>query len=906
MPKKRILGIVLLLTCSFMVLFPMHGYADEAYIDPYKYLFNFHSAGENVGKVKPLFMKHSIGNYWFEFNLLWTKVPGIGPFYIACNVLLSTMMLFMGGVCLIVINLADWAFSYEGLDGLSVYAEQFVAALRDRLFFGELFGIMIFFLGVSLIFSFGRNEDVAGKLMKVIINLIIAFTLMANMKFIIDGINGIGKLGSDAVFAAFSVMPGNHMQEYTNQPARNAMLNVYDGFFKYNFYKPWQLANYGLIVPESGPRNAMQRQVSEDTEEHLGGSVMQKFFGNQLENLGRSLFAGFKALINALLPEDKEIEGGYDYVTFTPAGIPFRFFIVMLTYVIGCAYGLLLLAIAGTTIFAKLVLLFLAMLAPLIFLLVLIPEWGDEVLLNWVKGMVAAGTYWIVASLMLVMILFMQYQLYEVSGDNWVLAMFLQCILLFTVFRFRSNIWDYIPIGQMAMMSGAENAFFDKGREFFDETREKVIGTATSFMIGAAAISTGNPALAAGMGKTKMGAIGKGIVEDAASIRRDAALKGQKKPGMTRALGRALKNQLGFTQSQEQMNQQTVQSTRRSQQTNESSNQRKQNEMSNELQSSTKQAAAALQHFTTEVQRLASQLGGNMYKEVGNRSVNYKSGEFAVFDKNNKMAYSIKNGEVRDARTDKFIGKIQQDRIVKNGTEVGRIQGGQIYIQGATTNGMKIYEQARAVGTSTKVIQEDVIAKVNVKPDITVDPNFTVNKGKKISVSPEWNVQKAEKINVKPEYNVQQAERLDVKPEFNIRDSKVDLDVTTNVNQNNTYISGGESGRSGKSSIDPTPTPTQQQPTINVNVDAGGGKNITNNVKGDTVHVQVPNTDQSNVSSPSSSKSADLSGVVRAMTGAGVDEATRAKALQDLAEQQKREQEKEGGFFAFLRRLFGK
>lgn len=301
------------------------------------------------------------------------------------------------------------------------------------------------------------------------------------------------------------------------------------------------------------------------TEEHLGGNIVEKFFGNQLENLGRSLFAGFKTIVNTLLPGKviPDGAGGYDYTTFTPAGIPFRFFIVMLTYVIGSAYGLLLLAIAGTTIFAKLVLLFLAMLSPLIFLLVLIPEWGDEVLLNWVKGMIAAGTYWIVASLLLVMILFMQYQLYEVSGDNWIVAMFLQCILLFTVFRFRNHIWDYIPISQMAMMSAAENAIFEKGKEVLDKTREAAIEGGTFLAVGGAAVATGNPAMLAGFGKSKMGAVGKGIIEQAAGIRRDASLKGEKKPGMTKALRQAIRNQLGFAQTQEQSNQ-NVQSSLRS------------------------------------------------------------------------------------------------------------------------------------------------------------------------------------------------------------------------------------------------------------------------------------------------------------------------------------------------------
>ena len=930
MSKHKVLGIILLFTCSMLFLFPVPVFADipipgtdlkipfdnsslrDGWIDPYAFLFNFHDVGADVkGDEKPLFMKYSILNYWFELDLLWAKIPGLGMIYIVCNALLSVMMLCMGACCLIVINLADWAFNYQGIDKITNYVDQFVTGLRDQLFFGELFGVMVFFLGVSLIFSFGRNEDVAGKLLKVIINLIIAFTLMANMSAIIKGINEIGKIGSNAVFIAFSSVPGFTTKNYVDgQPARNAMLNVYDGFFKYNFYKPWQLANYGLIVPESGPKDAIQQQVDRDTKEHLGGSFIQKYVIDQFENLGRNLFAQFKSIVNVLLPQEYEIDpgaGGYGYITTTPFGIPFRFFVVALTYIIGSAYGLLLLAIAGTTIFGKLVLLFLAMLAPLIFLLVLIPEWGEEVLLNWVKGVVAAGTYWIVASLMLVMILFLQHQLYEVSDGNWLIAMFLQCILLFTVFRFRNHIWDYIPISQMAMMNAAETAIFEKGKEALDKTREAAIEGGAFLALGGAAVATGNPAMLAGMGKSKLGAAGKGLFEEAAKIRRDSVEDGGKRTGMTKAMRQAIRNQFGLSQEQ------TAQ-----RQTQSRSQQRTDNKEDQNFIASMNAATQAVRQFTAALQGVAA--GGDMYKEVGNRSVGFKRGEYAVFDSENKKAFTIKKGQVYDAK-DNVIGTIKGNRIFsfdRPNQKIGTIQNGEMTIRVPTAQGRsqevtgKIYERTSAASTAgTKVTTGAKVVEENVKfkPKLDVqDQTASVH------------VQRTESVNVK------RTESVDV----NIRDSN----VTANVTQHNTFKGGGDSSRSitdtppinpkeqnvnvniessGQSSrsenVANTPIPNIQQPsniqmpTLNVTV-TGSGEKITNVYSGDS-NVNVNQNVNQGEDSDSSPKSSEKGPDVGAVTGRGADD----KATQDFLnylDKSRAQQEQQRGFLQRFKDILGK
>lgn len=861
---KRVLGITLILACSFAFLFPAQGYADDesSWIDPYNNLFKFHNVGEGLGDERPLFLKHSILKYWFDIDLEWVMVPGWGFTYMTLNVVLSSMMQIMGFICIVVIFLADWALNYQGLDGLADYVENFVRKLLDTLFFGELFGVMIFFLGVSLIFSFGRNEDVAGKLLKVIVNLVIAFTLMANMSLIIRGINSIGKIGSDAVFTAFAVLPGE-VTKYTNDDARNAMLSVYDGFFNNNFYKPWQLANYGLIVPEGKDLTPQQQQVKDDSDKHLNGNIVQNYLTEPIKEAGESITRMFKSMANAILPKSLEFGNGsgFGYITSTPLGIPFRFFVVMFTFIIGSSYGLLLLAIAGTTIFGKLVMLLLAMIAPLIFLLILIPDWGDEVLLNWVKGMIAAGTYWIVASLMLVMILFMQQQIYEVS-DSWLITMFLQLILLFTVFRFRNLIWEYIPISQMAMMNAAETAFFEKGKEAVDKTKEMAIEGGALLALGGAAVATGNPAMLSSLGRTRMGSIGKGIFEDAASMRREAASKGLKKPGMTKALGKALLKQLGYAPTAQHegayYHHSQRQSLSQSDQENRSET-KAEHSVGENIEAATQRVAAALHQLASDVERISPSGSREMYTELGRQPIG--DGHYAVFDNNNRELYQIKGKDVIDSRTNERIGEIRNNQVISpSGTEIGRIKNGQLQIQESTGHVKtgKIYTQSTSSSVSTqsadgqiirpKVVVDPIVELSNKNPVLTVDPTYNI-KAKSVEVNPEVNV-KGKRVELNPEYHVNQAEKVNVRPEFNIENSKVDLDVTTNVTQHNT-ITGGGGGSSGSSSTTtPSPPPPQPQTQpINLNVNTSGSSgekvHITQENHGDDIHVNVQSPDLS-------------------------------------------------------------
>lgn len=964
---KRVMGLVLVLVCSFVVFIPAHGYAeaslgdlDSGWVNPYAEFFNIRDMEEGmVGEERPFFLKYNILNFFLQFNPLWIKLPGIGPIYVFSNFLLSAVMLGMGIACLIVIYLSDWAFSYTGFQGLEAYVEEFVEHLRDKLFFGELFGVLIFFLGVSLIFSFGRNEDVAGKLLKVILNLVVAFTLMANMGSIIKGINAIGKYGSDAVFTAFSTLPGsNDVKYYDDNPGRDAMMHVYDSFFIYNFYKPWQLANYGLIVPDKEEGlTEKQRQVREDTREWLEANPLKKIIVGPFEEMGKNIFATVKTVINTLLPDSLEIDpgtGGYGYVTMTPLGIPFRFFIVMLTFVIGSAYGLLLLAIAGTTIFGKIIMLMLAMLSPLIFLLVLIPEWGDEILLNWVKGMIAAGTYWIVASLLLVIILFLQYQLYQISADNWITAMFLQCILLFTAFRFRNVIWEYIPIGQYAMMSAAETAFFEKGKEAIDKTKEMAIEGGAILALGGAAVATGNPAFLSGMGKGKLGAFSKQVFSDAAQIRGGANKKGNR-IGMTKALRLAVAKQFGRNVEEEEQEKrqskrnQTKQQKQQSQRDQQAANQQAQQQANQQMQQQAKQQmqlqakigdqqsqgagdidsaaselAAAIRQAAQQVRQAAE---GRVYTEVGEQPVDLRSGEYAVFDQENNKKYTIRDGVVHDVQqSDKVIGRIQGNQVIgSDGRPVGTIQNGTFNMSSGFQG--KVY-QPQSAGQATHITKDvivDVKAKaknpvVEAKVDVEARPNQQKIKIDGNVVRPKIRIENPDEITFKPKIKADNIEEINVNPKFNLKGAevqKIDFSTQTNVTQHNTVIGGGGDGKGGSSGGTPVnPSPTNNpSPTANIDLtihhSGGGGTtgsasekiHVTQNNFGETINVQTGNEGAGGDNSSSSSSGVNIRTFFATGTAHGITD--RDLDIADAEDDRKnRKRRKRGGFLSWLSGIF--
>lgn len=503
--RKRVLSLFLLITL-FVLWIPSTVFAALEDVDPYQMLFN-----ENLGRGfkdgQPLFMKYSLINYRLDYAHGDQVTSGAGGTFLLINTILSFCMVGMALAAKLTIDIMTWAFSYNQIDLLTENIESIVDKLVDELFFSELFAVGLFVLGVSLFFTFSKREDVAGKLLKVIFNLVIAFTLLANMGTIIRALNQISQWGSDAVFIAFESVVGNDVKEYDNNKGRNAFFNVSEKFFEYNVHIPWQLSEFGLYVPSSKTTlTAEERELKEKSDQILreevraGSSQDQQNPGGALSALDPAKFTNrFSTGTTSTGTLDGQTQtqnNASTSISMSSFGIPFRIFVVWLTFTVGTLYGCLLLAIAGTAIICQFLMYLLAIVSPLVFLIVLVPEWGDQMLIKWLQGMITSAVYKILASFLLVMILVVQSKIYDVS-QGWAYAMFAQVVLVFTVFLFRRNIMEYIPLPGMAAFQYTENTLFDKGKSIVDKTFGTVVDRAKVTVVGAAptGLATGNPAM---------------------------------------------------------------------------------------------------------------------------------------------------------------------------------------------------------------------------------------------------------------------------------------------------------------------------------------------------------------------------------------------------------------------------
>ena len=495
--KRRRAFSLFFLTILFLMMIPAAAFADIEDIDPYQKLFN-KDLGEGFQDGQPLFMKYSLINYRLDYTSSDQSSGGASTFLLI-NTILSFCMVGMALASKLTIDIMTWAFSYNAIDLLIDNINEIVDKLVDDLFFSELFAIGLFGLGISLFFTFNKREDVAGKLMKVIFNLIIAFTLLANMGNIIQYLNEISKMGSNVVFVAFESVVGNDVKNYDNNKGKNAFLNVSEKFFEYNVHIPWQLSEFGHYVPLSKTNlTEEEQQVKAKTEEILSQDVKADNQDDQ-NSVGTSALdpAKFTNRFSGQNTTDGQNQNNNSSsISMSSFGIPFRIFVVWLTFIVGTLYGCLLLAIAGTAIICQFLMYLLSIVSPLIFLLVLIPDWGDRMLIKWLQGLITSAIYKILASFLLITILVLQGKIYDVS-QGWAYAMFAQVVLVFAVFIFRRNIMEYIPLPGVAAFQYAENTLFDKGKSIVDKTFGTVVDRAKVTVVGGAptGFATGNPAV---------------------------------------------------------------------------------------------------------------------------------------------------------------------------------------------------------------------------------------------------------------------------------------------------------------------------------------------------------------------------------------------------------------------------
>ncbi len=493
MKRRRILSLFFLIFL-FVMMVPAAAFADLEDVDPYQELFN-ENLGQGFRDGAPLFMKYSLINYRLDYYGDQTSMSGAASTFLLINTILSFCMVGMALAAKLTIDIMTWAFSYNQIDLLIDHIDDIVDRLVDGLFFSELFTIGLFALGISLFFTFSKREDVAGKLLKVIFNLVIAFTLLSNMGLIISYLNKVSQWGSDAVFIAFESVVGSDVKEYDNHKGKNAFFNVSEKFFEYNVHIPWQLGEFGLYVPSSKTTNltAEEQQLRTRVDQTLRHEVKTDGEGSGNSGLDPARFTNrFTSDTNP----DGQAQNNNSSISMSSFGIPFRIFVVWLTFTVGTLYGCLLLALAGTAVICQFLMYLLAIISPLVFLLILVPEWGDQMLIKWLQGLITSAIYKIIASFLLIMILVLQGKIYDVS-QGWAYAMFAQVVLVFAVFLFRKNIMEYIPLPGMAAFHYTENTLFDKGKSIVDKTFGTVVDRAKVTVVGAAptGLATGNPAV---------------------------------------------------------------------------------------------------------------------------------------------------------------------------------------------------------------------------------------------------------------------------------------------------------------------------------------------------------------------------------------------------------------------------
>lgn len=538
---KKALSLVLLLVVGLFVFIPQQAVADGSFIDPYENLFDVIDFGgkslkntEYGSSDTPLYLRYPLWGYQFS-NTLTSDLTGIS----LINAILSICMMAMAGAAVVVIGLVGWAFSFTGLDGIATTVEEFVKILTDKLFFSEFFIVGLFFLGISLMFSFGRNEDVAGKLIKVIFNLILAFTILFNMGTIIKYLNQLGWYGSSLALQSYAIVD-NSGQRYSDDRGVDAFVKLGDKFFEYNVYLPFQLANFGGYAPlgHSDRWNDDQKQIDKDTKSHFETQYGNEFVNlfekgwEKIKNSAREIGGFVESLYNGAadlfgLDEAKtnliSDFTGKAYLTMSPFGLPFRLLILFLTFVIGTSYGCLLLALAGASILCQIFMYLLAIFAPLIFLCALIPEWGDRVLLKWFEFLFAAGIYKVISTLVLVAILFLQGAIYS-SLYNWLYAMFAQLMLVMAIFLFRKQLSELIPLAGVAVFQNAEDQLYNRSKQAVNKMIETTVGvgkTAVAGTLAVAGVATGTPLLTKGLQMTggTLGRMAGTLAEDAANRR---------------------------------------------------------------------------------------------------------------------------------------------------------------------------------------------------------------------------------------------------------------------------------------------------------------------------------------------------------------------------------------------------
>lgn len=405
---------------------------------------------------QPIYDQYEVANYSLD-----SEDYHYSPFYQALDSLLDFIWYGIAAAAKFTVYVLQWSYNLTTFDALVKPIGAFVLALREKLFVGNLFVLVLFCCGLGLIFSFRKDGGIFRKMLNMMVSLILAFTLLANMPTLISSLNKIGRAGGEMVFTVYGAADPKAPKVQGLSTANASLLHVGDQFFRYNVYLPWQMAEFGDYYdgPVVAPSGTSPSKIQEDANYFLSRNPLDAMQRLERKKQATLYTQGSysKEMSSGTVPETIDPNIRPKYTSMTEAGMGSRVFITLLTLVLGSCYGLFLLAIAGASLACHLFLLILAIFAPFLFLLVFIPTWGEVMLFRWFQLAVIAGIYKIVISLLLAGLLFFQGMLYytgNATSWGWGFTMFTQMIILFTIYFFRKSLPSFLRMpGNFAMQT---------------------------------------------------------------------------------------------------------------------------------------------------------------------------------------------------------------------------------------------------------------------------------------------------------------------------------------------------------------------------------------------------------------------------------------------------------------------
>ncbi|WP_044640144.1 hypothetical protein [Risungbinella massiliensis] len=405
---------------------------------------------------QPIYDQYEVANYSLD-----SEDYHYSPFYQALDSLLDFIWYGIAAAAKFTVYVLQWSYNLTTFDALVKPIGAFVLALREKLFVGNLFVLVLFCCGLGLIFSFRKDGGIFRKMLNMMVSLILAFTLLANMPMLISSLNKIGRAGGEMVFTVYGAVDPKAPKVQGLSTANASLLHVGDQFFRYNVYLPWQMAEFGDYYdgPAVAPSGTSPTTVQEDANYFLSRNPLDAMQRLERKKQATLYTQGSysKEMSSGTVPETIDPNIRPKYTSMTEAGMGSRVFITLLTFVLGSCYGLFLLAIAGASLACHLFLLILAIFAPFLFLLVFIPAWGEVMLFRWFQLAVIAGIYKIIISLLLAGLLFFQGMLYytgNATSWGWGFTMFTQMIILFTLYFFRKSLPTFLRMpGTFAMQT---------------------------------------------------------------------------------------------------------------------------------------------------------------------------------------------------------------------------------------------------------------------------------------------------------------------------------------------------------------------------------------------------------------------------------------------------------------------